>query len=527
MKFASRQVISVNANSAEPEMDAILGIAEHSYVIYDRVGRIRKASERIRQLFQLNQQERDRLQDFNSLSQILSSRLANGHSQIRPPWVLWESKDGPGREQLDLAERARVIERTVRPVIGLSGQISGWVERYREHASEYELSARLLQTDKLAALGQMVAGITHELNNPLTAIMGYGNLLLDRPLDARSMADARRICQESERAADIVRSLLTLARDAKLERATVNLNEVIVQTLRLCAYEMHRAGIQVQTDLDHELPKTLANPVQLQQVVLNLLINSQQAIAEVGRPGRIVLRTKHGGNLAFLEVEDNGPGIDPELHTRIFEPFFTTKAVGVGTGLGLSIVAGILRQHGADIQLTSTGENGTTFTISLPVARTATAPKPSKPLQATTAAVGRRILVVETEPGVGRLIVDALAEVGHQVELAHNGPDALERVRQCEYDLVICDWRIREEHGRELYRAMDDAGHPPRERWLLVGCDPTPCETSRRLGENQEAYLAMPFQLSELKDSVARLLGSQASAQSAPADRAHSAVEKA
>ena len=522
MKFASRKVLSVGGNSTEPELEAILGIAEHTYVIYDRAGRIRTASERLGPLFHLNQQERDRLQDFKSLSQILSGRLANGHSQIRPPWVLWEQKNGLGREQFELADRERVIERTVRPVIGLSGQITGWVERYREFTSERELPARLLQTDKLAALGQMVAGITHELNNPLTAIMGYGNLLLERPLDTRSMADVRRICQESERAAGIVRNLLTLSRDAKLERTAVNLNEVIGQTLRLCAYEIHRADILVQTDLDPSLPDTLANPVQLQQVVLNLLINSQQAIAEVGRPGRIVLRTRNGGNLAFLQVEDNGPGIDPELHTRIFEPFFTTKAVGVGTGLGLSIVAGILRQHGADIQLTSTGEDGTTFTISLPVAQAETEPEPSKPEQATPAVVGRRILVVETEPGVGRLILDALTEVGYGVELAHNGPDALERVRRSEYDLIVCDWKIRDEHGPELYRAMAEAGHPPRECWLLMGCDSTPCETSRWPGANHTAYLAAPFQLSELKDSVARLLAKQASSQ---VDRKRSAVE--
>ena len=522
MKFASRQIVSVNANSAEPEIEAILGIAEHTYVVYDRAGRIRTASERLGPLFHLNQEEQNRLRDFYDFSQILACRLVNGHSQIRPPWVLWQHQSGVGREQLEFAERGRVIERTVRPVIDPSGQITGWVERYRESTSEYELPARLLQTDKLAALGQMVAGITHELNNPLTAIMGYSNLLLERPLDPRSMADARRIYQESERAADIVRNLLTLSRDAKLERTAVNLNEVIDQTLRLCAYEIRQAGIQVQTDLDPGLPNTFANPVQLQQVVLNLLVNSQQAIAEVHRPGHIVLRTSQGPNLVFLQIEDNGPGIDPELHTRIFEPFFTTKAVGVGTGLGLSIVAGILRQHGADIQLTSTGENGTIFTVSLPVAQAPTAPAASKPLEATPTANGRRILVVETEPGLGRLIVDALGEVGHQVELAETGRDALQRMSRYKYDLIVCNWRIRDEYCPEFYRSMANAGHPPDERWLLVGSDPTPRGTSSPLGENHTAYLAMPFHVSELKDSVARLLAKDATSQR---DRTRSTVK--
>jgi two-component system NtrC family sensor kinase len=495
-------------------------IAEHAYVLYDRGGGIRLASDRLASLFDFSQREVDTLRDFRVFSQLLARRLANGLQHLRPPWVLWQAGIDLGREQLELAENERIVERTVRPVINRSGQVTGWAERYRDSTSERELPARLLQTDKLAVLGQMVAGITHELNNPLTTIMGYSHLLLERPLDPKSLADVHRICQESERAARIVRNLLMLARDAKLERSPVNLNEIIDRTLRLCAYDLQRAGIQVEADLDPHLPNSFANPIQLQQVVLNLIVNSQQAIAEAGRPGRIVLRTRHGADYVFLRVEDNGPGIAPELQSRIFEPFFTTKPVGVGTGLGLSIVTGILRQHGAEIQLTDTSGKGSVFTITLPLAPTPPEPLLAKTAETGVAALGRRILVVEAELGVGRLIVDALTEIGHQVEMADSGEGALDRVRQSHYDLIIADWKMPGLDGPGLYHALGEAGAARRERLLLISSDPTLCYTSDFLRETGLVCLAKPFQLSELKSAVANLLAKQAAG-----NRTHSAVE--
>lgn len=512
MKSANRKIATIFPQLPGPELEAILEITENAFVLYDQAGAIRMANSRLASIFHLNNSERDSLRDFSSFSRVLANRLPNAQGQIRPPWLLCQPGNGAGREQLELVNGEQIVERIARPVMGQSGQVSGWVERYRDCTSERELPARLLQTEKLAALGQMVAGVTHELNNPLTAIMGYGQLLLERPLDPKSHAALHRICQDAERAARIVRNLLTLAREAKLERSVVNLNEIIDRTLRLCAYELQRSGIQVKAELDPRVPEILANSVQLQQVVLNLLVNSQQAIAEAGRPGRILLRTHLDADHLFLHVEDNGPGVAPEIQSRIFEPFFTTKPVGVGTGLGLSIVTGILRQHGAEIQLARTGPDGTTFTVSLPAAQALPHQAREKAVETVRPAARRRILVVETRPGVGRLIVDALTEIGHTVEFSENEDDALERVKRGEYDLIICDWEMEDLNGPELYRAIGEAVGTPRDRLLLITSDPTLHNASAFLRENQLTCLIKPFQLSELKQTVAGLLARQAEA---------------
>ena len=371
MSFASTHSAGAVADAAASELETILGLSENAFVLYDHTGAIRIAGDRLRNLLNLSDAEWHNLRTFSSLSRILSARLAHPRQRLDPPWNLWNAGRGVACQRIELAAPERTLERIARPVCNSSGAATGWVERYRDAGAELELPARLLQTDKLAAMGQLVAGIAHELNNPLTAVMGYGHLLLDRPLDPKALADARRICQETERASRIVRSLLMLAREAKLERIPVQLNEVIERTLWLCNHDLQRARIRTELDLDPALPLTLANPVQLQQIVLNLLVNAQQAIAESSPSGQITLRTRHGSGRVFLQVQDNGPGVPAELQSRIFEPFFTTKPMGVGTGLGLSIVTGILRQHGGDIQVSSVPGSGATFTITLPIAQAA------------------------------------------------------------------------------------------------------------------------------------------------------------
>ena len=508
MSFASTKSAGAVTRTAESELDTVLGLSENAFVVYDRAGTIRLVNERLRNLLELSDAEWGDLRDFSSLARILTTRLAHPQDRLDPPWMLWKAESGVGREQIALAARGRMLERIARPVYNASGGKAGWVERYRDASAERELPARLLQTDKLAAMGQLVAGIAHELNNPLTTLMGYGHLLLDRPLDPKSLADVHRICEETERAARIVRSLLMLAREAKPERIPVQLNEIIERTLWLCTYDFRRAGISPEVDLDPELPLALANPVQLQQIVLNLLVNAQQAIAESSRPGRIVLRTRHGADRVCLHVEDNGPGIPAELQSRIFEPFFTTKPMGVGTGLGLSIVIGILREHGGDIQVASVPGSGAAFTVTLPIA-------PAKPEslrareESPRVSSPSRILVAEDEPGVAQLIADVLVADGHRVELVASGEEALDRVKRNPYDLVICDWRLRDLRGTELLIALEAANGGASSQLLVMTSDPSLCATPLVRNKNL-SFLAKPFLLPELKGMVARLLAKRA-----------------
>ncbi|MDE3136307.1 MAG: response regulator [Acidobacteriota bacterium] len=507
MRSASTKSAGVASIAVESELEIILDITENAYIVYDSDGGVRLASKRLRHLLDLDDGEWGALRDFSSVARVVVLRLANRHLPLRPPWLLWQPGNGAAREQLEMAEPGRILERIARPVIGDSGRTTGWVERYRDYTYDRDLPARLLQTDKLAALGQMVSGIAHELNNPLTTIMGYGHLLLERQLDSKALAEAHRICQEADRAARVVRSLLMLARESKLERTVVHLNEIVERTLRLCSYDLQRSGITVELDLDPGLPPTLANPVQLQQVVLNLVVNGRQAIVESARPGRIVLRTRHASGRIFLHVEDNGPGIPSELQERIFDPFFTTKPVGVGTGLGLSIVSGILRQHGGEIQVASVPGAGASFTASFPVTTGAGESQHPKPGE-NDRAPSSRILVAEDEPGVAQLILDVLSAEGHKVDLAADGVEALHRVKSREYDLVICDWRMRNLDGPQLFRSLGNGngnGHVG-DRFLLITSDPALLSSSEFLRETRPACLTKPFLPPELKSSVTALL---------------------
>lgn len=507
MKLRPRSARSagVAVEPAESELDAILDISGNAYVIYDIAGGVRLASRRMRQLLDLEEAEWRGLRDFASVARAVALRLANPHYQLDPPWVLGRPENGAPCERLEMAHAGRVLERTARPLGDDSGRATGWVERYRDYRFDHQLSARLLQTDKLAALGQMVTGIAHELNNPLTTIMGYGHLLLERGLDPKSLADTHHICQEADRAARVVRSLLMLAREAKLECTLTHLNEIVERTLRLCSYDLQRVGIVTQLDLDPQLPAVFANPVQLQQALLNLVVNSQQAISESGRPGRIVVRTRQGAGRIFLHVEDDGPGIPPRLQDRIFDPFFTTKPVGVGTGLGLSIVNGIFRQHGGNVRVASMPGAGTSFTLSLPQAKERPE-SPFSPPAEPDRVPSSRILVAEDEPGVAQLIRDVLTAEGHRVELATDGQQTLRRVRESEYDLVICDWFLRNLDGAALCRSLGNGNGREHTRLLLVSSDPAVFSSLEFLREKRPAFLAKPFLLTELKTSVARLL---------------------
>ena len=253
---------------------------------------------------------------------------------------------------------------------------------------------RLIQTEKMAALGQLVSGIAHELNNPLTSIRGYAQLLLTRKTRGECLADAEHIYQEAERASQIVRNLLQFARESHTERKPLSMNEVIERTLQLRNYELAIENINLSLDLDAGLPQVLGNSQQMQQVLLNLIVNAEQAILQVAPhrsgPGQIRIRTfaitrpptrtqANAGIMVGVEISDNGPGVEPDVAPRVFDPFFTTKPPEIGTGLGLSIVYGIVHEHGGEIYLVGAdlapeaaflkaGERlgGATFVIELP-----------------------------------------------------------------------------------------------------------------------------------------------------------------
>ncbi|MGI9104193.1 MAG: PAS domain S-box protein [Terriglobales bacterium] len=230
------------------------------------------------------------------------------------------------------------------------------------------LQAKLMHTEKMAAVGQLVSGVAHEVNNPLTAVLGFTDLLLENPdVPAPAKEDLRVILQEAQRTKQIVQNLLSFARQMPPQRDAVQLNIILRRTLALRSYDFSSHGVDVVERLDENISDIVGDPHQLQQVFLNILNNAYDAVRETGRPGRIEISTQSGGGFIAVMFRDNGPGI--AYPDRIFDPFFTTKEVGKGTGLGLSICYGIVREHGGEILCHNNPEGpGATFTVRLPVA---------------------------------------------------------------------------------------------------------------------------------------------------------------
>jgi two-component system NtrC family sensor kinase len=371
----------------------------------------------------------------------------------------------------------------------------------------------------MVALGQLVSSVAHELSNPLTSILGYAQLLLRRHESKEREADVQRILQEAERASRIAKNLLQFARGAKPERAAVDLNEVVRRALALRAHELGLEEIEIHLELDPQLPPVLGDAAQLQQVLLNLLVNSEQAIQHGRGRGHIRLRTRPvSGDRLAVDVVDDGPGIAPEALPRIFDPFFTTKPPGVGTGLGLSIAYGIAHDHGGTVAVDSRPGCGAMFTVELPA--TSAPPLPAQslsraglqtlPARRRTAGAGpcrsERVLVVEDEPAVARLIADVLAEEGHRAEVVLDSREGLALIAAKAYGLVICDLRMPHLDGRGLFQELLRRGHPLRRRFVFVTGDVLSPHVAEFLKTSGAPYLAKPFFIDELKEVVHRAL---------------------
>src|SRR5262249_3481583 len=306
-------------------------------------------------------------------------------------------------------------------------------ERKKLDDETRDIYHQLLQAEKMAALGQTVSGVAHELNNPLATILSWAERLSHRTsLEEPMRRGLETILSESERAAKIVRNLLTFARKRQTTRAMVGVNQVCRETLALRAYEQHVTHIAGIDPLAAGLPQVFADGHQVQQVLLNLIINAEQAMLAANGRGTIVIRTWHDADqeTVILEINDDGPGIPDDLQPKIFDPFFTTKEVGKGTGLGLTVAYAIVQEHGGRIRLESRPDKGASFYVELPVSGAPAASAVSRPrvdISAPTIA-GASILVVEDEMQLASAVTEALRDAGYIVQHAADGEEGLQRV---------------------------------------------------------------------------------------------------
>jgi two-component system NtrC family sensor kinase len=378
------------------------------------------------------------------------------------------------------------------------------------------LETQLVQSEKLAAVGQLVSGVAHELNNPLTSIAGLSEFLLEqKELGKKDRGHLQVIQEQAERAGRIVRNLLTFARKGSAERVPLDLNDVVRRTLSLMTYDLKLQDIAVERELSGALPEVLGDRHGLQQVVLNLVSNAAQAVADNPRERarEVTVSTWFDGQV-HLRVADNGPGIPDDLLPSVFTPFFTTKEPGKGTGLGLSITYSIIESHGGQITIeppTARGGSGAAFRVDLPpapadAARPALTPVQGTPVVNAAASVKRTILLVDADPAVQRTIKALFARDGHDVEVAGDPQHALDLAQRGAFDLVITDARAMAPGKRGTLLAEELIARLPalRERIIVATGDvrPTTEETLARLGVR---YVRKPFNLRDLRVEAARL----------------------
>src|SRR5580698_6469971 len=335
----------------EAELLTVLDSVQAGALLISPAGRLRYSNARFGQYFGVEHVRLERLETIGELDELLSPRFQtpDGFAQRWKQFAAGQQQ--PAHDELEMLRPVRrVLERFARPVLDREGARVGWLELYYDVTGERQIQSKLLQTEKMAAVGQLVSGIAHELNNPLTAIMGYGQLLLGQGLKPEQYSEATKVFQQAERARRIVKNLLYFARENEPERTRVDLNEIVERTLALRSYELRVENILVECELARDLPETMADPYQLQQVVLNLLMNAEQALLQKRGQGKVTIKTRtDDGHRIAMEISDDGPGVPRGIASRIFDPFFTTKPSEVGEGLGLSIVYGIVKQPGGEV----------------------------------------------------------------------------------------------------------------------------------------------------------------------------------
>jgi PAS domain S-box-containing protein len=455
-----------------------------------------------------------RLTEFNQVAEKLTGLPAEQAKGKTLATVLGRSDEvgwapDMGREEMLLhrPDGAEVeISLISAPLAGPMGEPSGRVWIGRDVTELRRAERSLAQAERLSSIGEVVAGVAHELNNPLSGVLGYAQLLQPQVVDPGHAHDLVRIVESAKRCQRIVLNLLSFARKHAPEKRYQDLNACVRKVMELKEYHLHASGIDVAFELDEKLPHTFFDFHQMEQVLLNLINNAEQAIGAAGRPGRIVLRTGSERRHIYVEVEDDGPGVEPSIRHRVFDPFFTTKEAGQGTGLGLSVSYGLVREHGGRIELhASRSRAGARFRVSLPLV---SAPlmdaTPRTPIAEPTGPLrGTRVLVAEDEPMVLDLFSRVLEADGAIVTQARDGLEAWKHLMSEDFDLVVADLRMPELDGKSLYERVAAERPEMVRRFVFATGDLVRQESVSFLEGVPNRILAKPLDV----ETVRRVLG--------------------
>jgi len=432
-------------------------------------------------------------------------------------WVVLWGKDAPiGLMGISRGQNEGYSANDENLLVAIGRQLSTTVEKvrlYEESCKAYDdlrrAQEQLLQSEKMSAVGQLIAGVAHELNNPLTAILGYAQLLESEKLESRAMDYANKVFKQAQRTHRVVQNLLSFARQRKPEKHEFDVIKVLEEALLLRDYDMKVSNINLEREIQSDVPAVSGDPHQVEQVFLNIINNALDAMMDEAVPEsaerKLLVRVRASDDLVIIEFQDSGPGLQEP--NRIFEPFYTTKSVGKGTGLGLSICYGIVKEHGGEIAARNVAGGGAIIEVRFPSAGHAAEPQPAPSAQKRESALHGTILLVEDEEAVLEFERDVLAGAGAQVTTLTGFEAAKSAIESQSFDALIINGKMPGAGSVQQTHAWIAEKRPALSKHLLFTFSSlAEAEVRTFLEQNQVPFLVKPFEVGDLIANARRLL---------------------
>ena len=479
-------------------------------VVLDTHGRYTFASPRVQEFLGYGSEEyigenlearphpEDRETVIQFFRSLISGKRAFGSVEYRT-----RHKDG----------RWRTFRANASPLTDAEGKVIGVVASARDVTESKRLEQQLLQSEKLAAIGQMVSGVAHELNNPLTAILGVSDLLHEHATDDTSRRHIALVQKQARKAAELVQGLLTFSQPSRLKSQQVRLEDMIARALELQRDSLAARNITVDFQMEDGLPLIAADPNHMVQVFVNLFTNAEQAIASARDHGRMVIRVRESEQKLQVVIDDDGPGITPDIRSKVFDPFFTTHRASGGAGLGLTICLVIVKDHGGTIEALPSPEGGARFRILLPASEPAVSSPKSPRAVRGNGLKDCSILVVDDEEAIRELIKEGLGARAALIDAVSTAEEAWNRLSSRAYDVVLCDFNLGDMSGTELFERVGSRAGQKNPRFLFMTGELLDSAQIAALEKKDSGALQKPFQLAELVAALEKFISVPSAAQ--------------